>query len=196
MGPGSRPGRRRDSAIPRRDAPEVLRENCPSRKRGSREHRVHAAPAVSCAKLHKKTHTSIQVQRRQSGIPCAMVLTAYIVLSPATGLFCHRRLRKLPFANLTPASGRQDHTSSPSASHAVRQRRIRVHRIPPRVRDDREPPLSVGRDGNRYSFDLGVRSTMITATHWHDGQNQLRGSPHQPWPRPLFTLPWRGIMHL
>ena len=25
--------------------------------------------------------------------------------------------------------------------HAVRYRRIRVHRIPPRVRDDREPPL-------------------------------------------------------
>src|SRR4029077_10640607 len=30
-----------------------------------------AAPAVSCAKLCKETHTSIQVQRRQSGIPCA-----------------------------------------------------------------------------------------------------------------------------
>jgi hypothetical protein len=44
-------------------------------------------------------------------------------------------------ASLTPASGCQDHTSSPSASHAVRQERIRVHRIPPRVRDDREPPL-------------------------------------------------------
>src|ERR1700686_4916284 len=34
-------------------------------------------------------------------------------------------------AKFTPASGRQDHTSSPSASHAVRQERIRVHRIPP-----------------------------------------------------------------
>ena len=45
-----------------------------------------------------------------------MVLTACFVLSPATGLFCHRRLRKLSFANLTPASGRQDHTTSPSAS--------------------------------------------------------------------------------
>jgi hypothetical protein len=44
-------------------------------------------------------------------------------------------------ANLTPASGRQDHTSSPSASHAVRYRRIRVHRIPPRGRDDRVSPL-------------------------------------------------------
>src|SRR6202011_1349343 len=29
---------------------------------------------------------------------------------------------------------------------------------------------SVGWDGNRYSFDLGARSTTITAAHWHDGQ--------------------------
>ncbi len=62
-------------------------------------------------------------------------------------------------ANLTPASRRQDHTTSPSAGSAVvlhaanRSRRaIRpalashaqhccVHRIPPRVRDDRDTPL-------------------------------------------------------
>jgi hypothetical protein len=31
---------------------------------------------------------------------------------------------------LTPASGRQDHTTSPSTSRAVRQKRIGVHRIP------------------------------------------------------------------
>src|SRR5712664_620314 len=41
--------------------------------RGRRESRVRAAPAVSRAIVHKKTHTSIQVQRRQSGLPCAMV---------------------------------------------------------------------------------------------------------------------------
>jgi hypothetical protein len=33
-------------------------------------------------------------------------------------------------AVLTPASGRQDHTTSPSASRAIRQRRQSVHRIP------------------------------------------------------------------
>jgi hypothetical protein len=42
--------------------------------RGSRECRMRAAPAVSCANLCEETHTSIQVQRRQSGIPCAMAL--------------------------------------------------------------------------------------------------------------------------
>jgi hypothetical protein len=36
---------------------------------------------------------------------------------------------------LTPAPGRQDHTSSPSAASNARQARRRVHRIPPRVRD-------------------------------------------------------------
>jgi hypothetical protein len=43
-------------------------------KEGRREDRVRAAPAVSRAKAEKKTHTSIQVQRRQSGLPCAVVL--------------------------------------------------------------------------------------------------------------------------
>src|ERR1700716_2392523 len=44
-------------------------------------------------------------------------------------------------ASLTPASGRQDHTSSPSASAPFVYQRIRVHRILSHVRDDREPPL-------------------------------------------------------
>src|SRR4051794_30944401 len=43
--------------------------------------------------------------------------------------------------NLTPASGRQDHTTSPSASVPFVSGTISVHRIPPRVRDDRETPL-------------------------------------------------------
>jgi hypothetical protein len=43
--------------------------------------------------------------------------------------------------NLTPASRRQDHTASPSASAPFVIGTSSVHRIPPRVRDDREPPL-------------------------------------------------------
>src|SRR5712664_1844583 len=55
-----------------------------------------------------------------------MVLTVSFVLSPVTGLFCHRhqRIKALSApgradqtsANLTPASGRQDHTTSPYAA--------------------------------------------------------------------------------
>ena len=63
-----------------------------------------------------------------------MVLTVSFVLSPVTGLFCHRRLRTnvlskpgradLTSANLTPASGRQDHTTSPSAAIVSRPRAV------------------------------------------------------------------------
>src|SRR5438477_1107080 len=75
------PGVRRDdgeNVRPRsRDAfsPELLQIRClPLLKRGRRECRVHAAPAVSCAKnctVGAHEHTG---QRKHSDIPCAMAL--------------------------------------------------------------------------------------------------------------------------
>ena len=135
------------SAISRRAAPEPCVALSSSEARGRREDRVRAAPAVPCALLLGKMHTSIQVS---GGIPAfpARWFTAYSALSRVTGLSCHPHPRQvLPAANLTPASGRQDHTSSPSATAALVIRRRRVHRIPPHVRDDREPPLSSGETG-------------------------------------------------
>jgi hypothetical protein len=88
----------------------------PSPIRGRREAGRPMRPIAACAmSVVERTRVS-QVTPESPGTPRAMVLTAYIVLSPATGLFCHRRPRKLPFANLTPASGRQDHTFLPYAS--------------------------------------------------------------------------------
>ncbi len=58
-------------------------------------------------------------------------------LSPSSALL---------LADLTPASRRQDHTTSPSASARFVKRAARVHRIPPRVDDVAQRP-SVGRDG-------------------------------------------------
>src|SRR6266436_9033376 len=60
---------------------------------------------------------------------------------PGDRAFCHRHQRKLVFADLTPASRRQNHTTSPSASGALVSSTVGVHRIPPRVRDDRDTPL-------------------------------------------------------
>jgi hypothetical protein len=68
-----------------------------------------------CTFVHQKTHTSIQVQRRHSGLPCAMVLTVSFMLSPVTGFLSPSPAESYS-ANLTPASGRQDHTTSPYAS--------------------------------------------------------------------------------
>src|SRR4051794_33635335 len=52
--------------------------------------------------------------------PHAMVLTVSFVISPVIGLCCHRRFASEQ--SLTPASRRQDHTTSPSAFSTVRQR--------------------------------------------------------------------------
>ena len=86
-----------------------------------------------------KKHTSIvtTVTPGSPGIPRAMVLTVSFVISPVIGLFCHRRLRDELDASVE-ASGPHDFAVRIST---VRQRCLRVHRIPPRVRDDREPPL-------------------------------------------------------
>jgi hypothetical protein len=54
---------------------EVCQVTPPPKSRGRREDRVRAAPAVSCAICaSKNAHTSIQVQRKHSGLPCAMAL--------------------------------------------------------------------------------------------------------------------------
>ena len=63
------------------------------------------------------------------GIPARNGFTTYFVLSSVTGLVCHRRWRTnvasapgwadTTSANLTPASGRQDHTTSPSAATSL-----------------------------------------------------------------------------
>ena len=76
---------------------------------------MRAAPAVSCANMHKKTHTSIQIQRRHPTFP-AQWLTAYSVLPGDRAFLPPSSLRNLFLKNLTPASGCQDHTTSPSAS--------------------------------------------------------------------------------
>src|ERR1700680_2398009 len=102
-----------------------------------------------------------------------MVLTVYFVLPGDRALLppspCGLKVLSSPVEpneppqDLTPASRRQDHTTSPSASSAVVLRaanrsrrairpafrnphaqRCRVHRNPPRVRDDRDTPLLWG----------------------------------------------------
>src|ERR1700737_1424369 len=58
--------------------------------------------------------------------------TAYNALSPATGLFCHRRLAGLT-ARLDASVGASGPHDFAVRLSAVRQWHLRVHRIPPRV---------------------------------------------------------------
>ncbi len=147
----SRSNRRRKSSISRRGAPELCDCHPLKQTRGRRESRMHAAPAVSCARMHEKTHTSIQVQRRQSGFPCAV----------AYGLF-RALLGDRAFLPPSPArySRGLDASVGASGPHGFAVRfgsrsscaSICVHRIPPRVRDDRDPPLSSGETGGSKSL--------------------------------------------
>jgi hypothetical protein len=132
------------TAMPRRKAPELCIKIRAIRtegaalpqegsgatlKKGRRECRALDAPAALRAKMESTQashhgHTGVTRHSPRNGF------TVSFVLSPVIG-FLVTVASGVVSANLTPASGRQDHTTSPSASRAVRQKRIRVHRIPP-----------------------------------------------------------------
>src|SRR5712671_1449662 len=97
--------------------------------------------------------------------------------------------------NLTPASGRQDHTILPSAATSlvsalfdrsqVFRLALRSHRAQnaaastasrPYVRDDRETPLCVGRDTQSSRRDLGCAKTEIFLQRGLDYPNQIEKS--------------------
>src|SRR5436305_1878081 len=79
-----------------------------------------------------------------------MVLTVSFVLSLVIGLCCHHRPAEILQA-LTPASRRQDHTTSPSAAGTARLAALKRPPHPaPNAGDDRpNAPLGRARDGNR-----------------------------------------------
>ena len=148
----------------------ALLERSVPRERGSRECRVHAAPAVSCAKCTKESaheHTGSAETLRHS---LRNGFTAYAVISPETNSSCLRRCRLDGYPirldrdrhrQLGTSNGCRDHTVLPYASapfvcapvdrsretrpaitSPLARRRCRVHRIPPYVRDDRDTPLA------------------------------------------------------
>ena len=96
-------------------SPELFQIHCPSSNRGSRECRLRAAPAVSCAKncaFGAHEHTG---ERKHSDIPCATALRL-ISCSPRWSWLVVNVIGGTLPANLAPASRRQDHTTSPYAS--------------------------------------------------------------------------------
>ena len=82
-----------------------LQITSPPKERGRREDRVRAAPAVSCAiDAQESAHTSIQVKRKHSGLPCAMALRLIRALPGESELLATIALeRRWPLKDLTPA---------------------------------------------------------------------------------------------
>src|SRR5476649_1264318 len=99
---------------------------------------------VECAHEHTG-------QRRQSDIPCAMALRL-ITCSPRRAGLVVTVAGGIASTGLTPALGRQDHTSLPYALMPFAIGTASVHRIPPHVHGDHDTPLRAGRDGNENSL--------------------------------------------
>ena len=172
---------RRGFAFPRHIAPESCKGS-PSKMEGAGNAGCALHPRSRVQDAQKKTHTSIQVQRRQSGIPCAMALRLMPcsprrrirLVTVAAGLMAasdpvgsiapptawHQQRVSGPrgFAvrtNVVRLARREPLTSLTSPCDHPARRRCRVHRIPPRVRDDRETPLLSRRDSAEIAIDLG-----------------------------------------
>jgi len=153
---------------------------------------VLAAPAASRAneKCTRASHHRYAETVRHSLRDGA---TTYFVLSPVTGLFCHRRLADHP-AKLDASVG-----ASGPHDFAVRRSFARLATLPrpphpaPNVRDDGQRP-SLGRDGGSCRSDLpdglseiflqmGLDSKSPTAADLPVGQISLRAN--QSWLRSL-----------
>ena len=125
----------RKSSFSRRSAPEVCLNVVPQ-TRGSRECRVLAAPAVSCAMCTRKCaheHTGTAGALRHS---LRNGLTAYAALSLETNSFClHRcrldgssiRLDRIRHRQLGTSHGCRDHTVLPYAATSVILRAVSAH---------------------------------------------------------------------
>jgi hypothetical protein len=148
-----------------------------SAPKGRGECRAPSAPAASCAQSSGKcTRVFTAVAPKITRHPRTQWLRLIRTL-PGDRAFLPPSPRESYPQDLTPASRRQDHTTWPSALGALVRSASRVHRIPPRVRDDRDTPLLVGRDGDGYAGDLGRHGTGIFFAMGLDSPNHTKSSP-------------------
>ena len=105
-----------------------------------------------------------------------MVLTVSFVLSPVSMTFSVTVIGAMQsiVANLTPAKGRQDHTTSPSAPNIARQSMCRVHRIPrSTLVTIAKRPSYRARDGRACRDDLPDGHSGIFLRKGLDRPNQI-----------------------
>src|SRR5258705_13782561 len=135
-----------ERAFSQREAPELCKKIS-----ALRNQRAQGMPGAQCARslVCKKTNTRVSHHGHTGNHPAFPAQWFYGLFRALPGdQACLTPSPALLLADLTPASGRQNHTTSPSAAAPFVKCAARVHRIPPRVRDDRETPLwGTGRGG-------------------------------------------------
>ena len=142
-------------------------------KRGCRECRMRVAPVAACAtKKHRRQQLQVHRNSRHS---LRHGFNGFLRALPGDRALLPPSLVDHP-TNLAPASGRQNHTTSPSAKASLVRANdcastLRVHRIP--------LPTSVtiaSRPSNRCGTSESIVLICPTtqwqggATDWHDGQ--------------------------
>ena len=148
-------------AISRRDAPGVLHQPCPLENRGRREDRVRAAPAVSCACLHKdRLHMSIQVWRRHPAFPAQWLYGLYVIVLVTLLFVTPSPCEAFASSRVDACIGASDPNDFAVRTSNARQSLPCVHRISPHVVTIASAPLIAG-DGRRYAFDLPDGATEI-----------------------------------
>ena len=125
-------------------------------------------PGARCARwprvqwIVRDAHALVRSHRNHPAFPAQWVYGLCRTLPGDRAFLSPSPPESLLPGDLTPASRRQDHTILPSASGALVSSAVRGHRIPSRVRDDREPPLRMERDGREYKSDLRAGASTIS----------------------------------
>ena len=101
------------TAFPRHEMPEFCFSRAPSKREGAGKAGCSASTRSLARKRKKRTSVVTTGSPKQSGLPCAMVYGLFRALL-GDRAFLPPSLANC-FTNLTPASGRQDHTALPSA---------------------------------------------------------------------------------
>jgi hypothetical protein len=148
-----------DFTFSRRDAPEVLHFVVPPEIRGRREDRVRAAPAVSRAMVDSGRTRAYRFGGNTPAFPAQWLYGLYEFALVTGFLATIIPEKRLLLDDLTPAPGRQAHTTSPyalasSVRTLLRATPSRPPRPPPTFATTADAPLA-GKDGGSYGGDLG-----------------------------------------
>ena len=174
-----------DFSFSRQVFARALQITSPQKQRGRTRPSREGAGKTGCA-LHPRSRVQLCASRNaheHTGEAEAVRpslrngFTAYFVLSPVIGLSCHRRHTEI-LRDLTPASRRQDHTTSPSAIARLRLK------------------ASPGSARVRRSFSEGGSASFVHAQKARDDASR----PPQPAPTfvtmanvPSFGTGWRRL---
>src|ERR1700716_2598088 len=103
------------SAFPRRDAPELCMNHSPKKTEGVGN---AGCPMHPQPRMQSRKHTSVVTTGppEKPGIPARNGFNGFLRALPGDRAFLSPSSADMVSANLTPASRRQDHTTSPSAS--------------------------------------------------------------------------------